>query len=239
MPISIIIPTLNEAQTIVSCILSIRRQSEAAEIIVVDGGSTDETVKAAQPYASVITSLRGRAAQMNAGARRATGDALLFLHADSHLPLDALPALEQALDGSQVVGGTFMLRFDHPHVLLRLIAFFTWFRFRYFHYGDQGVFVRRSVFWQLGGFKDIPLMEDVDFIQRLRQVGRVALIRRPVTTSARRFLQNGIVRQQLLNISLVICYLLGANPWTLAKWYQRTRQRLGSHSPDVAGQTRG
>jgi hypothetical protein len=102
-----------------------------------------------------------------------------------------------------------------------LIAFFSRFKFRYFHYGDQGIFVRRSVFEQLNGFAEMPLMEDVDFLQRLRGTGLVALLEQPITTSARRFLEHGIIRQQLMNIILVIFYLLGAKPGKLKKWYEK------------------
>jgi len=126
------------------------------------------------------------------------------------------------------VGGTFTLRFDSPRFLLRLIAFFSRFKFRYFHYGDQGIFVRRSVFQQLGGFREMPIMEDLDFFQRLHRTGKVALIKRPVTTSGRRFLENGILWQQLLNVVLVISYLLGARPESLSTWYERTDRRPSS-----------
>jgi hypothetical protein len=117
------------------------------------------------------------------------------------------------------VGGTFTLRFNSPRLLLGLIAFFTRFEFQYFHYGDQGIFVRRSVLEQLNGFSEISFMEDVDFLRRLYRTGHVTLLKQPVTTSARRFLEHGVLRQQLTNIILVIFYLLGARPETLKKWY--------------------
>ena len=223
--ISVIIPTLNEAKYVLSAIQSANQPQREYEIIVVDGGSTDETAEVARAYAEVIMSPRGRAVQMNAGARRSTGDVLLFLHADSCLPPHALTNLEQVMADRQIVGGTFTLRFDHPKWLLRLIAFFSRFRFRYFHYGDQGIFVRRDIFEQMGGFKEIPVMEDLDFLERLRRMGRVALINLPITTSARRFLENGILRQQLLNIILVILYLLGTSPHVLLRLYKRTDNR--------------
>jgi len=223
MKVSVVIPALNEADNILSCLLSVKRQGGEIEVLVVDGGSADDTIEVARSHARVITSVPGRAVQMNAGARHATGEVLLFLHADSRLPPDAVLALKQVLDDPHVVGGTFMLAFDSRKFLLRLVAFFTRFKFRFFHYGDQGIFVRRSVFQQLGGFKEVPVMEDIEFLLQLRKMGRVTLIKRPVTTSARRFLRHGIVRQQLLNLVLVILYLLGAKPETLAKWYQPTK----------------
>jgi rSAM/selenodomain-associated transferase 2 len=220
MKISVIIPALNEEAGIISSLQSVTNQPGDIEVIVVDGGSTDRTRQVAQPYARVIQSEQGRGAQMNVGAQESRGEVLLFLHADSQLPPDALPQLKRVLGDPQTIGGTFMLRFDSPKFLLRLIAFFTRFRFRYFHYGDQGIFVRRAVFEQMGGFKRIPLMEDLDFFQRLHKVGRVVLLKQPVTTSARRFLKNGILQQQLLNVFLVFLYLLEVKSETLLKWYR-------------------
>lgn len=222
MKISVIIPALNEAEGILSTLDSIKNQQGEFEIIVVDGGSVDGTAEMVQPPARVISSPQGRAVQMNEGARHSNSDVLLFLHADSRLPPNALLLMEALLDNPPINGGTFMLRFDNPQWLLRSIAYFTRFKFRYFHYGDQGIFVRRSIFEQLEGFREMPIMEDVDFMQRLHRRGRVTLIREPVTTSARRFLKHGVVRQQLLNIMLVICFLLGGKSETLSKWYRRT-----------------
>ncbi len=221
MKISVIIPALNEARGILSCLDSVRTQKGEFELIVVDGGSIDNTVEVVRPHARVIHCQEGRALQMNSGARQATGEVFLFLHADSSLPPRAIPLLEQALADSRIVGGTFMLRFNSPRRLLRFIAFFTRYEFRYFHYGDQGIFVRRSVFEQLKGFAEIPFMEDIDFLRRLHSAGRVTLLKQPITTSPRRFLEHGVLRQQLMNIILVISYLLGAKPETLKKWYKK------------------
>ena len=232
MKISVIIPALNEVESILAAFRSVQSQIGEFEVLIVDGGSIDDTVETVSPFARVIRAKQGRAVQMNAGARQSSGEALLFLHADSLLPPDALPLLERALLDRRVVGGTFTLRFDSPRFLLRLIAFFSRFKFRYFHYGDQGIFVRRSVFQQLGGFKEMPIMEDLDFFRRLHRTGKVALIKRPVTTSGRRFLENGILWQQLLNVVLVISYLLGARPESLSTWYERTDCRPSSfHKP--------
>ncbi len=226
MNISVIIPALNEDRGILACLDSVNKQSGEFELLVVDGGSVDGTVEAVRPHARVVHSGRGRAVQMNSGARASTGEVLLFLHADSHLPARAFPLLEQVLADSRIVGGTFRLRFNSEKFLLRLIAFFSRFKFRYFHYGDQGIFVRRQVFEQLNGFAEIPFMEDVDFLQRLHRVGRVTLVNQPITTSARRFLERGIIRQQVMNIILVIFYLLGARPENLKKWYEKKRHSV-------------
>jgi rSAM/selenodomain-associated transferase 2 len=216
--VSVVIPALNEAEHVLHTLLSIQQQPGEFEIIVADGGSSDDTVKLVQPYARVICCGRGRAIQMNVGARQTTGEALLFLYADTTLPPQGLAHLCQAL-AEGAVGGTFCLRFDLENFWLKLYTFFTRFRFRYFHYGDQGIFVKRTVFEQLGGFKEIPLMEDIDLICRLHQLGRVALIKTPVTTSARRYLEQGVVRQQLLNTWLVLLYMVGVSPQRLADWY--------------------
>jgi len=219
MRISVIIPALNEAPGILSCLGSVTSRQGEFELIVVDGGSVDRTIEVAQPHARVVRCRHGRALQMNSGARQATGDVFLSLHADSCLPPCAFLLGEQALADSRIVGGTFVLRFDSQRFLLRVIALFSHFRFRYFHYGDQAIFVRRSVFEQLDGFAEIPFMEDLDFLRRLRRTGRVTLLKQPVTTSARRFLERGIARQQLINMILMIFFLLGVRPETLEKWY--------------------
>lgn len=221
MNISVIIPAVNEADNISAAINSVLRQPGPFEIIVVDGGSSDETVSISRPHARVIESeRRGRAAQMNSGARLAKGEVLLFLHADSSLPPGGLDHLRRLLADPAVVGGTFMLRFNCDRTLLKLYAFFTRFRFLYFHYGDQGIFVRRPVFERMNGFKEWPLMEDIEFLQRLDRLGRRGLVKLPVTTSARRYLERGILRQQFLNNWLVLLYLLGVKPDVLAGWYR-------------------
>ena len=236
MKVTVIIPTLNERKNILAAITSVKCQQGEFEMIVVDGGSDDATVDLARPHARLIVSEKGRAIQMNAGARHASGDVLLFLHADCCLSSGSLSAIENALNDRQAIGGTFTLRFDSPGHLLRIIALFSRFKFRHFHYGDQGIFVRRAIFEQLGGFKKIPIMEDVDLLKRMRQAGEVILLPHPVTTSARRYLKHGIVRQQLLDIALVILYLSGVRPEILARWYGRTDCRS---QEDVASPQEG
>jgi rSAM/selenodomain-associated transferase 2 len=226
MKISVIIPTLNEVEGIGASLDSIIKQDGAFEIIVVDGGSVDGTPIVCRPHARVIRGERGRAVQMNTGARSACGEALLFLHADSLLPPNGLAKLKSALVDPRIIGGTFTLRFDSSKFFLRLIAFFTRFRSRFFHYGDQGIFVRKSIFEGLGGFREIPIMEDIDFLRRMRKMGLVTLVGDPVTTSARRFLRNGVIRQQLFDILLVTLYFLGVSPEKLSKLYGLTDCRV-------------
>lgn len=222
MQVSVIIPALNEERFIEESLRSVE-QAGAAEVIVVDGGSTDRTCARASGRATIVNTAPQRARQMNVGARVATGDVLLFLHADTTLDPRAVEAIRQVFFDRRTVGGTFSLQFDEPRPVLRFYTWFTKFRCRLFHYGDQGIFVRKQIFDAMAGFSERPLMEDVDFLSRLRREGNVAVAAEaPVTTSARRFVSNGIVRQQLLNIVLVTLFYCGVSPTTLARLYGRT-----------------
>ena len=185
--ISVIIPTLNEAENILQTIENVRRQDQSAEIVVADGGSVDGTPDLARSQAIVIDAPRGRAWQMNAGAQLATGNVLLFLHGDSQLAPGALAQLRQTLDNPRTVGGSFTLTFDVDNAWLRFFAWCSKFDSVLFRYGDQGIFVRRTIFERRHGYVEIPLMGDIDLMRRLPRYGRRVLIRHyPVTTSARR-----------------------------------------------------
>lgn len=233
MTFSIIIPTLNEAsviQTTLRC--TVRLGFE--DILVVDGGSSDDTmalVEAAiahlghSPSLRLLSSKAGRATQLNAGAAASTADVLLFLHADSRLPEGARRLLEQALDDPTVVGGRFDVRFDRPSVIGRIISTLMNLRSRISRIstGDQAMFVRRSVFERLGGFSDIPIMEDIDLSIRLKRAGATAAIREPVTTSFRRWEQQGPMRTILLMWSLRFLYWIGVRPHRLTRWYAAVR----------------
>jgi len=218
--ISVIIPTLNEAGNILQTIESVRQQDRGAEIIVADGGSVDGTPEIVRPDALVIHSRRGRAVQMNAGARCAAGDVLLFLHGDSRLAPGAVAKMQQTLDNPLIAGGSFTLVFDVDNFWLRFYAFCSTIDCLCFRYGDQGIFVRRIIFEQMQGYAEVPLMEDIDLMRRLPRYGRRVLIRDyPVSTSARRFVEHGIVRQEALNVALAAAWFLGVTPQTLAQWY--------------------
>jgi rSAM/selenodomain-associated transferase 2 len=224
--ISVIIPALNEAENIVNTIESVRQQDQEVEIIVVDGGSVDGTAEIARTRATVIGSPRGRAIQMNAGARHASGDVLLFLHSDSVLAPGALAQLQKTLENPRIAGGTFTSIFDVDNIWLRFYAFCSTIDCLCFRYGDQGIFVRRPIFEVLGGYAEIPLMEDIDLMRRLPKYGQRFLIRHyPVTTSARRFLEHGVVRQEVLDVVLVALWFLGVKPRTLARWYTAHKAR--------------
>lgn len=218
MLISIIIPTLNEAAIIERTLLDLRKQASPFEVIVVDGGSDDETVLLAKPHAQVITSERGRANQMNAGAGAARGEVLLFLHADTLLPENALPDIRNALS-SNMRAGTFRLQFDDSSPLLRFYSFFTRFKSKHLCFGDRGLFVDAELFRQTGAFAPIPVFEDLEITRRLVQHTRFAFLPTYVTTAARRFKKHGALRQQLLNTFLWTRYMLGAAPQDMASFY--------------------
>lgn len=220
MRISVIIPTLNEDALIVNTLQSVLAQRGEAEIIVADGSSTDGTRALAAPFARVITARRGRALQMNAGAAQASGDVLLFLHADTLLPPDAFLAIEHTLSAPGAEGGLFRLRFDKDTPLLRLYSYFTHFRWPLFAFGDRGQFVRRSVFEHLGGFTPIPAFEDLEMARMLHQRGGFHYLPQAVVTSSRRFRKNGPLRQQLRNTYLWLHYLLGTDPHHIAHLYK-------------------
>ena len=204
------------------CLDDLKERTTPHEIIVVDGGSRDGTRGIARAYAGTRC-LRshdtGRGAQMNFGAAAAQGDILLFLHADTALPPKGLAMIRSHMDQSDTVGGCFALSFDHNHPLLKLYAQFSRINHALFTYGDQGLFMRRQVFEQIGRYPEIPLMEDVHIQRRLRKMGRFIKIHYPVTTSARRFIVNGIIRQQLFNIGLVLVYHSGISATRLKRFY--------------------
>jgi rSAM/selenodomain-associated transferase 2 len=192
-------------------------------VIVVDGGSDDATIRVAARFSGVrlLTSPRGRARQMNAGARTARGDILLFLHADTWLPEGGLGAVSAAFDDARVVGGRFDVRFDSPRPVLRMIAFFMNLRSRAsgISTGDQAIFVRRDVFETMGGYPDMPLMEDIELTRRLKRRGRLAALPSRVTTSARKWEREGALRTMALMWALRFLYVVGVSPARLHRWY--------------------
>jgi rSAM/selenodomain-associated transferase 2 len=219
--LSIIIPTLNEAGQIEAALRSARAACPGAELIVADGGSDDQTSALAAPLARVVVARRGRARQMNAGAAAATGDVLLFLHADTRLPAGAGAAIAGALRDPRVVGGGFALRFDAPGALYDLIAWSTTLRsrLRRSFTGDQAIFARAAVFRALGGYADIPLMEDIEFCRRLRAVGAVRTLTPPVLVSARRHRAHGPLRVVITGWAYQVLYALGMPPFGLHRLY--------------------
>ncbi len=224
MLVSIIIPVLNEARLIPTLAASLDHLQGQFEIVLADGGSTDETVALAQSCGlSVVMAPCGRGAQMNVGAAATKGDALLFLHADTCLPENALALIEDALQAPEVGGGNFNLRFagdswgakalTRIYPLLRRLGLV---------YGDSAIFVRRSVFQALGGYRDLPLFEDCDLYQRLRRKGRFVRLSAYATTSARRF-EGRFTRTFAHWVILQVLYWLGVAPQRLARMYRAVR----------------
>jgi rSAM/selenodomain-associated transferase 2 len=226
--ISVVVICLNEAAVIERCLARLQAQAAAAggvEVVVSDGGSTDSTAEIAGRYGRVVPGPGGRAAGLNAGARAATGDVLLFLHADTLLPDGAFDAVRRALADPAVVGGRFRVALDPPGFPFRLIAASINLRDRLLggFTGDQAVFVRSAVFRRMGGYAALPLMEDLDFAARLRREGRVARLAPPVVTSARRWQRHGVLRTILLMWALRLLYRAGAPPRWLAAFYRDAR----------------
>jgi len=217
--LSIVMPTFNEAGRIAQRLDALQGlRAQGVEIVVADGGSADETARLARPLCDVLVSApRGRASQMNAGARIARGGALLFLHADTRLP-----AVRRAVD-SGAVGGRFDVRVRGRHPAFGLLSAAINVRSRWtgIATGDQAPFVTRAAFEALGGFEAVPLMEDVRFTARLRGIGRVEALRERVETSGRRWEEHGFLRTVLLMWRLRLLHAFGASPERLARMYPR------------------
>ena len=235
MPISVIIPTLNEERAITPT-LAHTATLGFDELIVVDGGSTDTTPARLESYrlgtqssalspVYWVTAPPGRARQMNEGAKAGRGEVFLFLHADTQLPQNAKTVIDTVLADQQVVGGRFDVQFDHPSMWGTMISKMMNWRSRLsgLATGDQALFVRRSIFEQMGGFTDMPLMEDIDFSRRLKRKGRTAALTATVTTSFRRWEQQGPLQTIFLMWTLRFLYWVGTSPHTLSRWYGSVR----------------
>ena len=218
--LSVIIPALNEADRLPETLESIGR-SPLVETIVVDGGSGDATSSIAEAFgATVIPSAPGRATQMNAGAAAARGDILLFLHADTRLPFAYLGPVLNTMQDARVAAGAFRLAFAHGGLGLKCIEWAANLRTTVWRspYGDQALFVRRETFDALDGFRDLPIMEDYDFVERLRKRGRIKTLPLPVITSPRRCLQRGIWRTTITHKWIILGWRLNVDPARLARW---------------------
>ena len=227
MRFSIIMPVLNEEAILVPQLTRLLHQcaQEDYELLLVDGGSTDRTVEIGRRYGRVLTAPRGRASQMNAGAAVAKGNVLLFLHADTELPDTVFPAIEQALAAPEVVAGAFRLCFNCDRLPYRLVALTTNLRSRIFGVftGDQAYFIRATSFQEVGGYPDQPLMEDLEIITLLRQIGGVVLVPYYVKTSARRHESMGLLRSVLFMWYLRTLYRFGVSPGRLQIMYGNVR----------------
>lgn len=216
--LSIIIPALNEEHRIGSTLQALMRSCAGSQIIVVDGGSTDHTVREAKKLASLVLSAKtGRSAQMNAGARRALGDVLVFSPADAVYPNGFCAGIKRALNDPKVVGGGCMVQFNDPRFVFRFIEWSSNLRacVGKIFYLDQALFVRKDAFKDVGGFSDVKVMEETVLCDRLKQIGRLAGVPTYIVSSPRRFIANGPVRTWLKMGLMRVLYLLGARQETL------------------------
>jgi rSAM/selenodomain-associated transferase 2 len=226
MRLSVIVPTLNEERVIGLTLDAIRRGAPTAEIIVADGASTDRTVEIARLRgAQTLIAPRGRALQMNAGAAAAHGEALVFVHADTRVPVSFAADIASALVAPEIVGGRFDIELDESSfascVLGKLISFRS--RMMRSATGDQAIFVRRHVFMAMDGFTEIDVCEDVDFARRLKRRGPVACLRSRVVTSARRWRQHGMLRTVLKMWLIKSLFLAGVSSAKLRRYYADVR----------------
>ncbi len=219
----IVIPVLNEAEQIAVKLQALQTLRADCELLLVDGGSVDNSLAIAEPLVDkVVHGPRGRARQMNCGAAQATAEVLLFLHADTRLPDGAVDHILQAIDGGYQ-WGRFDVGFDNHRAIFKLIAMMMNWRSRLtgIATGDQAMFVTRQAFQTVGGFPDIPLMEDIALSARLKKLGQPCCLTDKVVTSARRWLQHGILKTILLMWRLRLAYFFGADPYDLAARYYR------------------
>lgn len=222
--LSIVIPTLNEAENIRQCLQRLQPYRNRCEIILADGGSNDATATIAKLLTDkIVNAPRGRGRQMNAGAAEARAELLLFLHADTYLPDNALIFMQQGIaKGSQ--WGRFDVHLDGKHPLLKIVSLMMNLRSRLtgIATGDQGMFMTRHAFYSVGGFPEIALMEDIAISKRLKKLGKPHCLRQKIVTSARRWEQYGVFRTILLMWRLRWKYFFGADPGALAQLYYRS-----------------
>jgi len=218
----VVIPTLDEAERVVGAIES--ASAPGVDVVVADGGSSDDTrARAAAAGARVVDSEPGRARQLDRGVRETRSGAILFLHADTRLPVGFDAAVRTCLEDSGVVAGAFRFRFDERSLSLGLVEWGARLRVALTNlpYGDQAIFVRRSALERIGGVPQVPLMEDLDLVKALRRRGRVAILPLHATTSARRFRRAGVLRTALKHRLVAVAGILGVDRERLAAWYRR------------------
>lgn len=221
--VSVIIPVLNEAEHLRALLARLQQEPGNPEIIVADGGSSDATEEILREFPKVqkTTTQPGRGRQMNAAARLAQGEVLLFLHCDTYAPPGAIAELPGLLTARNADFGAFRIRFDPPVWLPQLLATATRLASPWCCFGDQGIFARREFFWKTGGFPEIPLLEDVHWVRAAGKRGRMVRSPHAVVSSARRFERIGTVRQSLRNLSVLLRDLAGQDPAALERLYNK------------------
>jgi len=226
--VSIIIPALNESGSIARTLISLSQLVTPVEIIVVDGGSCDDTPEIARSFeARVISTERGRGTQMHRGACTAHGDVLWFLHADTIVPLDAVELIVKALTDEHVIAGNFDVRFDGPGAAARFMTgLYPQLRRLGLCYGDSAFFVRREAYKRSGGFSPLPIFEDLDLLRRLRRVGKFVHVPRSVVTSGRRFERGRFLCTFIRWIGLQLLYWIGFHPRRLGRLYAPVRENV-------------
>lgn len=223
--ISIIIPVLNEEKNIVTFLQSLDKLEGSKELIVVDGYSEDNTAALASQLAKVVFSKRGRAFQMNEGARAAKGDILWFLHSDSIINDKAIYHIEKSMKEGNIAGGFPIYFYDYNSLFMKYISKTSNMRAGMFniYYGDQGIFVRKDIFMSIGGYPEIEIMEDIEFSLKLKKLGKLQLVDCPIGTSGRRFKKGGALRTHLLMHKLRFLYMIGVSTEKLNKLYREVR----------------
>lgn len=217
---SLIVPCLNEEKFISECLSSIRKSFANDEIILVDGGSTDRTMELASSFdVRIIKSTKGRGIQMNAGAEKASGDILIFVHADTIIPDNARPIIENEFANPDIKIATFRLGFDADHKILNFYSKFSNYDSMFTKFGDQCIIIRKSFYEMLGGFPNWNIFEDVQLLSKARKKTKIKILDAAVVTSARKFLLGGIVRTQIQNAFLFLQYFLGMDQTKIAQSY--------------------
>jgi rSAM/selenodomain-associated transferase 2 len=226
--VSVVIPTWEEESAIGRCLASVLENPGPLEVIVVDGGSRDRTVAIAGAFRGIRVlreAPRGRGSQMNAGARVARGGTLWFVHADSRVPATGTRAIREALARPGVAGGAFRFAVDSPRRHFRALEFLVRIRSERWGvpYGDQGLFLRADTFEQAGGFSEVPILEDLYLVRRLRRLGEIRVVRDPILTSPRRWQDHGLLRTTIRNLGVLALDRLGARPERMARLRRHAR----------------
>lgn len=223
--VSVIIPVLNEEKSIENTLKNALRLQGEKEIIVVDGGSTDNTIEIAERYARVVKSPKGRAYQMNAGAREAMGDILWFVHSDSLLDETSIVHIEDAIKNGAIGGGFSLYFYDYNISFMKYISVTSNWRARYMglFFGDQGLFVRKDIFFKLNGFPEIELMEDFEMSRKLVKEGSMKMLPIKIGTSARRFKHGGPLKTHIKMHKIKLLYIFGTSPSKLNQIYREVR----------------